>query len=63
MSTEILTCFRCQIPLEPAPTSFSYLKHSFSVDLPRCPGCGQVFLDEALVLGKMLEVETSLEEK
>lgn len=58
-----LICFRCDAHLKMAPTRFSYLKHDVTVDLPRCPVCGQVYLDESLVTGKMHDVETSLEEK
>lgn len=63
MPDDPLFCFRCQVPLEKAPTNFNYLKHSFTHELPRCPRCGQVYITEELVVGKMQEVETSLEEK
>lgn len=63
MSNAELTCARCNVALRPEKTTFSYLGHDVSVDLPRCPVCGQVFLAEELVRGKMHEVETSLEDK
>lgn len=63
MSDESLICFRCQVSLKPSPTIFHYLKHRVTENLPRCPKCGQVYLNEELVAGKMHEVEASLEEK
>ena len=43
--------------------NISYLGSMFPVDLRRCPKCGQVFIPEELVLGKMSEVEKLLEDK
>ena len=39
------------------------MEGNFEVDLPKCPSCHQVFIDEALALGKMKEVEEGLEDK
>ena len=58
-----LLCAACQVPLEPARVSVAYLGNAFPVDLPRCPRCGQVFVDEALALGRMADVEKQLEDK
>ena len=58
-----LICSRCQVKLESAHTTFEYMGHVFHHDLPRCPKCGQVFVDEQLVHGRMREVETELEDK
>ena len=41
----------------------SYLGSAYPVDLLKCPSCGLVFIPEELALGKMLEVEKSLEDK
>ena len=57
------TCARCNVPLEPVQTQFSYLKHPFHADILRCPQCGMAMIDEALVKGRMAEVETTLEDK
>jgi hypothetical protein len=56
-------CNRCQAKLEPMKTQFSYLGHSFHTEVPVCPICGQVFISEELASGRMVEVETSLEDK
>ncbi|MDD4366007.1 MAG: hypothetical protein PHF19_09715 [Synergistales bacterium] len=58
-----LICSRCQVEMTPAKAYFSYLDHSFHTDLLRCPRCGQVFIPEELVKGKMQEVEMALEDK
>jgi YgiT-type zinc finger domain len=60
---ENLVCCKCSKKLEEKRTSFSYLGHTFYVELPGCPVCGQVYVDEDLVRGKMAEVEASLEDK
>ena len=56
-------CLRCNLPLEMGKVAVNYMGNSFPVDLPRCPGCGQVFVQEDLALGKMAEVEKLLEDK
>jgi ssDNA-binding Zn-finger/Zn-ribbon topoisomerase 1 len=58
-----LICLKCNVPLELRKTSFTYLGFNFKTDLPKCPVCGQVYLSEELVKGKVTEVETSLEDK
>lgn len=59
---EIL-CSLCSIPLEPTKVKIRYLKSSFPAELPGCPNCGQIYVPEDLALGKMLEVEKTLEDK
>jgi hypothetical protein len=49
--------------MEMGKVAISYLGNAFPVDLPRCPGCGQVYIAEDLALGKMAEVEKLLEDK
>jgi hypothetical protein len=58
-----LICFKCGVPLITEKTNFNYLRFNFSTDLPRCPKCGQVYIPEELVSGRMHEVETELEDK
>ncbi|MCE5336105.1 MAG: DNA-binding protein [Desulfobacteraceae bacterium] len=58
-----MVCLKCNLPLQPGKVAISYLGSSFPVDLPKCPGCGQVYVEEALALGKMAEVEKLLEDK
>ena len=56
-------CAKCNIPLEPKETHFTYLGQPFHADILRCPKCGNVMIDEALVRGRMAEVEEMLEDK
>lgn len=56
-------CAACNCALVIRKVDVSYLGSSFPVDLPVCPQCGQVFIPEALALGKMAEVEKTLEDK
>lgn len=56
-------CMKCNLALEMGKIDVSYLGNAFPVDLPRCLGCGQVYVPEDLALGKMAEVEKLLEDK
>jgi hypothetical protein len=56
-------CANCQTTLVSKPVRIEYLGSAFPVDLPTCPNCGQVFISEELVIGKMAEVEKTLEDK
>ncbi|MCI8476785.1 MAG: hypothetical protein HFE97_00340 [Oscillospiraceae bacterium] len=58
-----LICCRCNLLLEPRKAVFRYLGHDFEVTLPGCPNCGQIYLSEELVNGKIAEVEQTLEDK
>ncbi len=60
---EAVRCGVCDLALEPAKVSVAYLGSAFEVDLMCCPNCGQVFIPEELALGKMVEVEQTLEDK
>jgi predicted RNA-binding Zn-ribbon protein involved in translation (DUF1610 family) len=62
ISKEII-CVQCNIPLQPGKVSLSYLGNTFPTDMLKCPRCGQVYIPEDLVLGRMLEVELALEDK
>lgn len=56
-------CDRCNVELAAAELHFSYLEHDFHHKVMRCPSCGQVYLPEDLVNGKVKQLETTLEEK
>lgn len=56
-------CARCNVELAPAKTMLTYLNKDFEAELMRCPECHKVFIGESLAMGKMLEVEKSLEDK
>lgn len=56
-------CNKCRVPLTFGKTEFQYMGHSFSADVLRCPECGQVFIPEETVKGRMSEVEMVFESK
>lgn len=56
-------CDKCHESLVLQKVKVRYLDGNFEVDLLKCPVCNMVFINEALALGKMLEVEKSLEDK
>ena len=58
-----IVCGSCKVELVEAPLEFQYLGHQIKHRLPVCPQCGQPFLSEDLVLGRMQTVESSLEDK
>ena len=60
---EKLICCRCKKELVPTQTFFDYLGHNFHTDILRCPECGEVYIPESLVKGRMAEVEQELEDK
>ena len=60
---EKLICCRCNKELVPTQTFFDYLGHNFHTDILRCPECGEGYIPESLVKGRMAEVEQELEDK
>ena len=60
---EALVCDLCKIRLEETKTTFRYMSHTFTAEVPRCPKCGQVYLSAELVNGRIAQVETELEDK
>lgn len=56
-------CVRCGLALEAGQTKFSYLGHEMVSETPLCPKCGQVYLEEGLVNGRIRAIEGSLEDK
>lgn len=56
-------CQKCQKELSPAKVYLSYLGHSFSAEILKCPDCGEVYIPEDLVKCRIAEVEKELEDK
>lgn len=56
-------CDKCHHALVPQKVKVRYLEGNFEVDLLKCPTCHMVLISEDLALGKILEVEKSLEDK
>ncbi|WP_347489855.1 DVU_1557 family redox protein [Desulfoscipio sp. XC116] len=59
----VFQCLKCNMPMEPGKVTVSYMGSDFPVELLRCKKCGFVLITEELALGKMLEVEKTLEDK
>ena len=58
-----LICAKCGRELEKGRVYFRYLKNDVSEEVLRCPECGQTYLDEDLVMGRMKEAEVDMEDK
>ena len=58
-----IICTKCGIPLKEEPTRFTYLGHELHDNVPRCPKCGQIYLSEEMVNGKVNSVEAGIEDK
>jgi Zn-finger nucleic acid-binding protein len=56
-------CDACGIALQPGKVTVSYLDSAYPVELLRCPRCGLTWVPEETALGKMAEVEKTLEDK
>ncbi len=56
-------CARCGEPLTLDNVEIAYLGSAFPVKLWHCKQCGLVLIPEDLALGRMLEVEKTLEDK
>jgi hypothetical protein len=56
-------CGQCNRPLEVKQVNVEYMGNAFPANLLECPQCGMVLIPEDLALGKMVEVEKSLEDK
>lgn len=56
-------CGKCGGELQRGLVKASYLGNDFEVEELKCLTCGLVLIDEELALGKMFEVEQSLEDK
>ena len=58
-----MRCMKCDEEMVEKKTTFTYLGHEMTYPVLRCPKCGQAYLPESLVKGKIAEVETLLEDK
>ena len=58
-----LVCLKCNRTLVYDIANLNYLGHRISEKFLRCPVCKQIYIPEDVVLGKMAEVEESLEDK
>ncbi|MEG2174768.1 MAG: hypothetical protein RR135_04710 [Oscillospiraceae bacterium] len=58
-----IMCCKCDCPLVMGTIVFGYMGFTFNRELPHCPKCGQVYISEDLVNGRMLDVEMELEDK
>lgn len=63
MENEPLICAKCKVQLEPKKINLNYLGHRVTHEFMCCPVCGQPYISEDIVNGKMHEVETMLEDK
>lgn len=61
--TTVWMCDKCHQSLVTQKVKVRYLEGNFEVDLLKCPTCNMVLISEELALGKILEVEKSLEDK
>ena len=58
-----LVCVKCGLLLKIGKARFSYLGHEMLSEVLMCPACGQVYLTEELVTGRIRAIEGSLEDK
>ncbi|MDO4485578.1 MAG: hypothetical protein Q4C46_03185 [Bacillota bacterium] len=56
-------CGKCRCRLEPAGVRFAYLGSRFALEALRCPECGQIYISEALVDGRIHATESFLEDR
>ena len=58
-----MLCVKCDAVLEKGKSKFEYLERVFESEVLRCPKCGQVFLSEDLVAGRIKRLEEAVEDK
>jgi hypothetical protein len=58
-----VVCARCDREMEEGDVTLTYLDHQVTARLPVCPVCGQVYISEEVVTGKIQRVERELEDK
>ena len=58
-----IVCDKCGIKLTLGKVTLGYLGSEFPVELYKCSRCGLVYVPEDLAIGKMKQVESSLEDK
>jgi NAD-dependent SIR2 family protein deacetylase len=63
MKEKAIQCVKCHVSLEKGTVTFDYMGSNFPVELLVCPKCGSAFVPEDLAVGKMQQVEKTLEDK
>jgi uncharacterized Zn finger protein len=58
-----MICKRCSIELAPQKVQLEYLGHKVEDALLVCPSCGNVYIPEDVVTGKIQKLEKQLEDK
>ena len=58
-----IICRKCNVKLEPKKTELVYLGHTFNQEFPVCTVCGNVYIPEDVVVGRMRAVEEKMEDK
>ena len=56
-------CGQCGVSLVQRKIQVFYLSSAFDVSLPSCPQCQRILVPKSLAEGKMLEVQSLLEDK
>lgn len=56
-------CAICKVPLVTNKVTVTYLENAFPVDLQCCPKCGIALVPEELAMGRIAQVEKTLEDK
>ena len=56
-------CNKCGVPPEMRTVRLQYRRTIFALDLPACPKCGLILIDEELATGKMADAEEAIEDK
>ncbi|MCL1896474.1 MAG: hypothetical protein FWG03_08010 [Clostridiales bacterium] len=58
-----MICLKCDKELVPKKVNLDYLGHRVTQEFLACPVCGNLFIPEDVVAGKMQKVEAQLEDK
>ena len=58
-----MLCLKCNEEMVEKETDFKYMNHTMTDKILTCPVCGQVYIPEDYVRGKMRKVERTLEDK
>lgn len=63
MEQSNIICCKCNVALVKIKSKLTYMSFTAKHEFLRCPICGQFFIPEDLVKGKMKELEMNLEDK
>lgn len=63
MAADKVICARCDREMVQRDVALTYLGHQVTAELPVCPVCGQVYISEEVVTGRVHRVEQLLEDK